>query len=486
MNKIILDLDGTLWETSEAYIYSYRKTCKTLNVPEELKSGESSVLSFLGVKLEDVLKTILPSVQDRQMLEKMLLGNVIEYLLKNPATYSKNIFSLFESLSKKYEVYIISNCPRPLLDAFYQISNVKQFIKDDNTIETSNKTEAIKRFTENYTKPALFVGDAQSDYDSVENHQMVRFVYASYGYKECANYDFYLSALDELPALIESAAQMAQILKKDKYEIISNGSSRITLIDKGSCYYFGFIDIKNIEDMDLILENLKSKARGKPLYGPINGSSWFNYRIALNEFDFKLYPDCLSDEKILAKFIEHRFVVAQRYASTLCHLKMSVWKKDKRVKLSSDYSCKIVRGKECYDYGTEIFNAAVKNFNDHIFYDSIDVNDFKELYLQSVSLCDPILILIYFKNEVVAFNFCYPDLEKRFFVEKTFSIAEKHRKVNVLIKMIELTYEVICNLGYERLLFHFQNENVKTMQSYFKGLVIRKKEYGVLKYEDEK
>ena len=94
--------------------------------------------------------------------------------------------------------------------------------------------------------------------------------------------------------------------------------------------------------------------------------------------------------------------------------------------------------------------------------------------------------MIYFKNEVIAFNFCYPDLEKRFFVEKTFSIAEKHRKVNVLRKMIELTYEVICNLGYERLLFHFQNENVKTMQSYFKGLVIRKKEYGVLKYEDEK
>ena len=251
MNRIIFDLDGTLWETSEAYIYSYRKTCKELNISKEEAGEEKSVLSFLGVKLEDVLKTILPSVKDRQRLGQMLLGNVIEYLIKNLETYSKDIFSLFSNLSKKFKVYIMSNCPRPLLDAFYKITDVRQFITDDNTIEQSDKTHAIRRFTDDYSKRAIFVGDAQTDYESIENHDVVRFVYASYGYKDCPRYDYYLKNLDDVPSVITSAVTMDAILKNDIYQVISNKDSRITLIEKKDSYYFGFV-IKNYMEKRMI------------------------------------------------------------------------------------------------------------------------------------------------------------------------------------------------------------------------------------------
>lgn len=486
MNRIIFDLDGTLWETSEAYIYSYRKTCKELNISKEEAGEEKSVLSFLGVKLEDVLKTILPSVKDRQRLGQMLLGNVIEYLIKNPETYSKDIFSLFSNLSKKFKVYIMSNCPRPLLDAFYKITDVRQFITDDNTIEQSDKTHAIRRFTDDYSKRAIFVGDAQTDYESIENHDVVRFVYASYGYKDCPRYDYYLKNLDDVPSVITSAVTMDAILKNDIYQVISNKDSRITLIEKKDSYYFGFVEINNIEDMDLILKSIKEIIKDKPLYGPINGSSWFDYRIALNEFDFKLYPDCLSNKKILEKFMDFGFEVYERYASTLSHLNMKIWKKDKKVKLPTGYSCKVLRGQECFKNVEEIFNAASHNFDDHIFYEKIDLERFKEIYIAGFKNCNPSLMLIYFKDELVAFNFCYPDPENRFFVEKTFFIAKKHRNYSVLRKLIELAYEEVTRLGFDKVLFHFQNEKLKTMQSYFKGLVIRKKEYGVLKYRNEK
>ena len=218
----------------------------------------------------------------------------------------------------------------------------------------------------------------------------------------------------------------------------------------------------------------------------MNGRSWFDYRIALNEFDFKLYPDCLSNKKILEKLMDSGFTVYERYASTLSHLNMKVWKKDKKVKLPADYSCKVLRGEECFNNAEEIFNAASLNFDDHIFYEKIDLERFKEIYIAGLKKLNPALMLIYFKDELVAFNFCYPDPENRFFVEKTFSIAEKHRNHSVLRKLIELAYEEVTRLGYDKVLFHFQNEKLKTMQSYFKGLLIRKKEYGVLKYQNEK
>lgn len=486
MKKLIFDLDGTLWETGESYIYSYNKACEQLNIPLEKRQGPEFVLSYLGIKLEELVQTIIPEAPNKYQLGMMLLGGAIEYLVKNPKTYSKNIFDLFSTLSLKYEIYIISNCPRPFLEAFYTVSGIKQFVTGDNTIEDSEKTEIIKKISGNYEEETLFVGDAPSDYEAIGNHQSVKFVYGAYGYKDCETYDYYLKNIDELPELLTEIEEISQILKNEKYEVICNNGSSAVLMQKKDCYYFGFLKVKNLRDFEKVIDRLKEKTSGKVLYGPINNNSWYSYRIALNEFDFKLYPDCYGDEALVKLFLEKGFDFAEKYASTLTRLNLKVLNGDRAVSLSSDYECKVVKGMECADYLKSIFEISCHCFSDHDFYEPIDFETFKKLYLGILSSCSPVLILIFYKGDIAGFNFGYCDPENRFFVDKTFAIEKKHRTPGILYKIIQMTTKEIQQLGFEELLFHFQNQKLKTMQSYFKGLIIRQKEYGVLRYEGHK
>lgn len=484
--KVIFDLDGTLWETGDGYIYSYNKACQELKIPEDKIQNDEFVLGYLGMKLEDLVQTIIPEAPDKMELGHILLKYVIEYLITHPKTNSKNIIRLFKTLSSQNELYIVSNCPRPFLEAFYQVSGVKEYITSDNTIENYSKQEAIKHFTNNYSEKAVFVGDSSADYAAIEDHNTIQFVYAAYGYyKECSDYNYYLEDLDYLPSILSGIQSVESILKNKKYEVICNKGTSVTLIEKDNCKYFGFMNIKNSEDFDFVLEKLKEKCGDKTVYGPINGNSWYNYRLALNEFDFELYPDCYGNKEILKKFLNSGFEIAEKYTSTVTTLNLNKWG-FKNIKLPEGYEGKIVRGRECNDYLDQIYEVSCHCFRDHEFYEDIDLQTFKLLYSGLLSQCSAYLAAILYNGKVVGFNFVYPDEENHFLVDKTIAIEAAHRNPAVLLKLIELSNEVIKELGFDKVLMHFQNVKNITMQSYFTGTIIKQKEYGVLKYERNK
>lgn len=483
MKKVIFDLDGTLWETSEGYVYSYNKACRQLDIPADKIRGREHVLSYLGMKLEELVMTILPEAPDKMVLGQLLLTNVIEYLLTHPQTFGKDIRQLFEGLSKKYEIYIISNCPRPFLEAFYTVSGVKPFITGDNTIEDSDKSEAIKKFTNGYADSAILVGDSPADYGSIENHRNVQFVYAAYGYcKNCSTYNYYLEDLDSLPGILAGMESMERALKGAPYEVVCNKGTSATIIDKGDCYYFGFLNVRNVLDLPAVIDGIKARCKGMAVLGPINGNSWYTYRLPLNEFDYKLLPDCPGDEASLQKFLDAGFEVAEKYISTVTTHNMDKWGFS-QIQLPEGYEAKLVKGDECYDYLEEIFQISSRCFEGHLFYEPIDYDEFRAMYERFLPMCSPYLVLISYKGKVIGYNFFYPDPENRFMVLKTTAIEKEHRSRAVLLKLIELTNNVVLEQGFDQLLMHFQHTKNIMLQSYFKGTVVKQKEYGVLKYE---
>ncbi len=483
MKKVIFDLDGTLWETGDGYVYSYNKACQQLNIPEDKIRGREHVLGYLGMKLEELVMTIIPEAPDKMLLGQLLLTNVIEYLVTHPKTYGKNIRQLFEDLSKQYELYIISNCPRPFLETFYQVSGVKPFITADSTIECGEKPAAIKKFTNGCMDTAILVGDSTTDYEAIENHGNVQFVYAAYGYcKDCPSYNYYLEDLDDLPRLLANIQSMEYVLKGSPYQVVCNKGTSAAIIDKKDCYYFGFMQVRNPEDLGVVIETIKERCKGKPVIGPINGNSWYSYRLALNEYDFKLLPDCYGNPAVLKQFLDAGFVVAEKYISTLTTHNLDKWGQ-KNVKLPQGYEGKLVKGNDCYKYLEEIYQVSCECFDGHLFYEPIEFGAFKAMYEKFLPLCSPYLILILFEGKVIGYNFIYPDFENGFMVDKTTAISKSHRSRAVLLKLIELTNEVIVELGFDKVMMHYQHTKNIMLQSYFDGTVIKQKEYGVLKYE---
>lgn len=476
LDGILFDLDGTLWKTEKSYIYAYQKLMEEFHLdplPQEV------IYSVVGKPLSYVQGVIFNRYSNVEELTKKAVAYSIEYVQKNPSFCSNQIENLFSQLHKRVKIYIISGCPRCYLDAFLSLSNTASYITASYSLEDGNKKSILNRFN---NQRLLFVGDSNEEYDAIENHKNIFFCYAKYGFIQLDTYDYYIQSLDDIISVLDKIEVKERILRNDSYEIISYKDTNLAYIEKqNGRNYFGFLNIDNLEDFRIVLRKLKEKGS---VYGPFDGNTWFSYRIPLDSFDFHLYPDCAGNEDLLKVFLEEGFVVKTTYSSTLAPIHKAVWDRCKK-RSNEKYKVQIFEAEACYQHLEELYQIASIAFSEADFYEPIIFEDFKDIYLKNIRLVQPDILMIYDGNHPVAFNFCYEDIEKRFYVCKTIAILPEYQNKTVLKLLIDASYQLMEKRGYQEVLYHFQNERTRVLNGIFKNGILRQKKYGVLAYENK-
>lgn len=488
LEGIVFDLDGTLWDTKESYLYSYEKISEKYHIVD--KKGPEDIVQMLGVKLRDVMNFLFADFENKDVIAEDAVNFSIECILKNSDVLYPNVKEMIIKLSKDYKIYIISNCPRNYLETFLSISNLKEYITDSYTITEGNKIENFQKIINQNKGKLLFVGDDYEDYQTIKDHGKTFFCYAKYGYKKSDTYDYSITTFEKINNVLESINEKERILLNKPYQIISYLDSNLTLIKKSDdTYYFGFLNLSNEEENKIMIDRLKtwiSSHQFKDLIGPINGNTYFNYRFAIDQFNWVLYPDCTNSLDDYLLFINAGFEICHRYSSTLASIHQRIWDKGKKVTLKNNFKVKMLHGKECYNHLEEIYDIAVSSFKDADYYEEISKEDFMTLYIKNIQECNPDLVLIYDNEKPIALNFCYEDLLKRFYVCKTTAIKKEYRNMKMILKLIDYSYQMMVEKGYQEVLYHFQNQETKTLFPIFKGHQIKQKHYALLRYKNEK
>lgn len=201
IDSIIFDLDGTLWNALDSTIETL-KEIKSRHKEITKETTIDDIKGCMGLTFEDTAKKYygyLDKLEREKYTQEAIEENSL-YLKKYGAKLYDGLEEVIKTLSKRYSLYIVSNCIESYLDAFFVTSKLKKYFKDYETNGRTglSKGENIKLLIKrNNLKHAIYVGDTKKDQEAASKAN-IPFIFASYGFGQVTTYDYKLESLTDL------------------------------------------------------------------------------------------------------------------------------------------------------------------------------------------------------------------------------------------------------------------------------------------------
>ena len=201
IDAIIFDLDGTLWSAVDSCLKATSLVKKehsdiTRDVTKE------QVESAMGKTSEEIINIYygyLPREKGEEYANEAFNKNV-DNLLKEGGILYPNTRETIIKLSKKYKLFIVSNCVKGYIESFLNTSGLKDYFSDYESYGRTllSKGKNIKLVIErNNLKNPIYVGDTKGDMEA-SKIAGIPFVYASYGFGKVDKYDYKIADISEL------------------------------------------------------------------------------------------------------------------------------------------------------------------------------------------------------------------------------------------------------------------------------------------------
>lgn len=187
-DSVIFDLDGTLWNATESVTKGFQAAKNSVSYIEQ-DITLADVQAVTGQPYEAVYEKLFPSlpVEKRQEFKALCaqheLGGVEQY----GGTLYPELESTLRYLQEQgYRLFIVSNCQRGYIEAFFQHSQLESYFEGHQCFGTKNlpKFQNILEVIEQYQLQApVYVGDTRSDFEASQKSG-IPFIFATYGFGE--------------------------------------------------------------------------------------------------------------------------------------------------------------------------------------------------------------------------------------------------------------------------------------------------------------
>ncbi len=201
IDSIIFDLDGTLWDSTDAAAVIWREVAgKYPEVSDIISAGRLKAL--YGLPLEEIAIKLLPSVSRKTAVEIMRESTIKQcaYLEKVGGILFPEVEETLKKLKKKFGLFIVSNCEEGYIQCFLKAHQLQDYFKDfeypgrSGVLKADNIRLIIER---NHLKAPVYVGDTSGDAVAAKEAGLP-FVYARYGFGHTREYDYVIDAFTEL------------------------------------------------------------------------------------------------------------------------------------------------------------------------------------------------------------------------------------------------------------------------------------------------
>ena len=204
-DSIILDIDGTLWNSTPIVADAWNKVIeKRADIPFRFTAHQLTQL--FGRSLSAIADLAFPFLEekDRYSLIDACCEQEHKYLYASEHNLLyPGVADTIQKLSGKYKLFIVSNCQNGYIELFLDKTGLGPYITDFECPGTSARSKGtnIRLVTErNALKNPVYVGDIQGD-QIASREAGVPFCYASYGFGSVENPDYTIRQFSDLLTL---------------------------------------------------------------------------------------------------------------------------------------------------------------------------------------------------------------------------------------------------------------------------------------------
>ena len=198
-DSIGFDLDGTLWNATEAITLAWQKTAEIFNarIPDI-----NDIKGILGLNKIDLMNKLYPDMEYETQMQFFDKANEIcdEVLALQGGQLFDGLEETLKTLQKDFRLYIVSNCQDGYIERFLDYHKLGKYFCDSEHPDARclSKGENIKALLErNGFGKSIFVGDTQGDCDAAR-FAGIPFVFASYGFGKADSPDYTINAFPEI------------------------------------------------------------------------------------------------------------------------------------------------------------------------------------------------------------------------------------------------------------------------------------------------
>lgn len=201
MDSIIFDLDGTIWDPIDTVLNAWNSCIKEQNqIKRELTRTDFE--GTMGLQMHDISKKLFPYLSEDFRLKIITECCHTEqgYLKKQGGNLYPDVEEVLTILSKKYKLYIVSNCQDGYIESFYEFHKLEKYFLDfENPGRTGlSKGENINLIIKrNNLSSPIYVGDTSGDLNAAR-YAGIPFVFATYGFGQVSEYDEVIEKFEDL------------------------------------------------------------------------------------------------------------------------------------------------------------------------------------------------------------------------------------------------------------------------------------------------
>ena len=205
-DSILFDLDGTLWNAVPEVAKSWTLGLEQLGIDRPPITAEE-LFPCMGLLLPDIVDRLLPGMGEEE--KPRIISHCCqvenEYLARHGAALYPEEERVLESLSRRYSLFVVSNCEKGYIEAYFSGSRMGKYFTGFESAGNTGLTKAenislvIKRH--GLRKP-VYVGDTLLDHKSAAEAGLP-FIFAAYGFGTVENTPS-IESLAELPGLLDT------------------------------------------------------------------------------------------------------------------------------------------------------------------------------------------------------------------------------------------------------------------------------------------